>query len=375
MPYQSTAVIARSAGAPAEVVTISVPDPGPGEAVVRIAACGICRTDRHYRDGLIGDAFPYLLGHEAAGTVAAVGAGVTEVAAGDYVVLNWRAVCGQCRSCRRGQGQYCRATRNAEQQMIVATGPDAGRKLTPSLGIGGFTEYTLVAAGQCTRIDPAVPATVAGLIGCGITTGVGAAIHAAPVRPGDAVAVIGCGTVGCAAVLGAKMAGATQIIAVGRNADRLALATRLGATATVDARAGEVAEAIRQQTGGRGADVVIDAVGTTQTWRQAFDARDLAGTGVLVGLPAAAELLPDIPLAEVFGRGGAMKVSWYGDCLPARDFPLLADLYRAGRLPLDLFVSGTVGLDGAEGALAGMDGASGLRTVVLMPSSSAAASR
>lgn len=364
MTRLSSAAIVRTAGGPVEITQIAVPSPGPDEVLVRVRSCGVCRTDVHYRDGIIGNDFPYLLGHEAAGTVVETGPNVTEVAVGDDVILNWRAVCGQCRSCRRGRPELCFDTRHAEQKMTIASGPDSGTPLTPALGIGAFSEFTLVAAGQCTPINSAAPAAVAGLLGCGLMAGIGAAVNAAPVRRGDTVAVIGTGGVGCAAVVGAALAGATTIIAVGRSPERLAHAAALGATATVSILDGDPVAAIRRATGGFGADVVIDAVGTPETWKQAFYARDLGGTVVLVGLPVAGATLPDLPLQDVFSRGGALKASWYGDCLPSRDFPALIDLYLRGRLPLDAFVTDTVPLDQVGAALQDMSASHGLRTVV-----------
>src|ERR1700712_4133077 len=211
MSQQVRGVIARSKDQPVELVTINVPDPGPGEAVVAIGACGVCHTDLHYRNGGISPDFPFLLGHEAAGVVESVGEGVTEVAPGDYVILNWRAVCGQCRACRRGRPQYCFAPPNAQQKMKLGDGTE----LSPALGIGAFAEKTLVAAGQCTKVDPAAPPEVAGLLGCGVMAGLGAAINTGGVGRGDSVAVIGCGGVGDAAIAGARLAGAAVIIAVG----------------------------------------------------------------------------------------------------------------------------------------------------------------
>src|SRR5690349_2834459 len=186
---QVKAVVARERGKPVEVVTINVPDPGPGEAVVKVQTCGVCHTDLHYREGGINDDFPFLLGHEAAGVVEAVGPDVTGVAPGDFVVLNWRAVCGECRACKRGDLHYCFNTHNATQKMTL----EDGTPLSPALGIGAFAEKTLVAAGQCTRIDDDVDPAAAGLLGCGIMAGIGAAINTAPVRRGQSVAVIGCG--------------------------------------------------------------------------------------------------------------------------------------------------------------------------------------
>ncbi|MFC5663732.1 S-(hydroxymethyl)mycothiol dehydrogenase [Kitasatospora misakiensis] len=361
MAQQVKAVIARAKGAPVEVTTIVVPDPGPGEAVVRIQACGVCHTDLHYREGGINDEFPFLLGHEAAGIVETVGEGVTEVAPGDFVVLNWRAVCGQCRACRRGRPQYCFNTHNAKQKMTLLDGTE----LSPALGIGAFAEKTLVAAGQCTKVDPAASPAVAGLLGCGVMAGIGAAINTGDVGRGDSVAVIGCGGVGGAAVLGSRLAGAAKIIAVDIDDRKLATAAKLGATHTVNSTTTDPVEAIRELTGGHGADVVVEAVGRPETYRQAFYARDLAGTVVLVGVPTP-EMKLELPLLDVFGRGGALKSSWYGDCLPSRDFPMLIDLYLQGRLDLGAFVSETIELDAVEQAFERMHHGDVLRSVVVL---------
>ncbi|BAJ26501.1 MULTISPECIES: S-(hydroxymethyl)mycothiol dehydrogenase [Kitasatospora] len=353
-------VIARAKGAPVEVVPVVVPDPGPGEAVVRVQACGVCHTDLHYREGGINDEFPFLLGHEAAGVVESVGEGVDEVAPGDYVILNWRAVCGRCRACKRGRPWYCFATHNAKQRMTL----EDGTELSPALGIGAFAEKTLVAAGQCTKVDPAASPAAAGLLGCGVMAGLGAAINTGQVGRGDSVAVIGCGGVGNAAVVGSLLAGAGRIIAVDVDDRKLETARQLGATHTVNSRTVDPVAAIRELTGGNGADVVIEAVGRPETYRQAFYARDLAGTVVLVGVPTP-EMTLELPLLDVFGRGGALKSSWYGDCLPERDFPMLIDLYLQGRLDLDAFVSETIPLDGVEEAFARMHRGEVLRSVVV----------
>jgi S-(hydroxymethyl)mycothiol dehydrogenase len=359
MTTEVRGVVAPGKGLPVEIATVLVPDPGPGEALVRVQACGVCHTDLHYREGGIGDDFPYLLGHEAAGRVEAVGSDVTSVAPGDFVILNWRAVCGQCRACKRGRPWYCFNTHNAAQKMTLAD----GTPLSPALGIGAFVEQTLVAAGQCTKVNPAVPAEVAGLLGCGVMAGLGAAINTAPVTLGDSVAVIGCGGVGNGAVLGARLAGARTIIAVDIDPRKLEWAREFGATDVIDSRQTDPVDGIRALTGGNGADVVIEAIGRPETYQQAFYARDLAGTVVLVGVPTP-EMRLDLPLLDVFGRGGALKSSWYGDCLPERDFPLLTDLYLRGRLPLEKFVSETIALDAVEEAFAKMQRGDVLRSVV-----------
>jgi S-(hydroxymethyl)mycothiol dehydrogenase len=360
MTHQVRAVVARGKGAPVSLETIIVPDPGPGEALVKIEACGVCHTDLHYREGGINDDFPFLLGHEAAGVVESVGEGVTDVAPGDFVILNWRAVCGQCRACQRGRSQYCFNTHNAKQKMTLLDGTE----LSPALGIGAFAEKTLVAAGQCTKVDRAASAAAAGLLGCGVMAGIGAAINTGNVGRGDSVAVIGCGGVGDAAIAGARLAGAAKIIAVDIDERKLDTAKKLGATHTVNSRQGDPVEAIRELTGGFGADVVIEAVGRPETYKQAFYARDLAGTVVLVGVPTP-EMKLELPLLDVFGRGGALKSSWYGDCLPSRDFPMLIDLYLQGRLDLDAFVTETIALEDVEKAFERMHGGDVLRSVVV----------
>ena len=352
-------VIARSKGEPVEVTTVLVPDPGPGEALVAVQACGVCHTDLHYREGGIGDDYPYLLGHEAAGVVEAVGDGVTSVAPGDFVILNWRAVCGECRACRRGRPWYCFATHNATQKMTL----EDGTVLSPALGIGAFVDKTLVAAGQCTKVDPAVPPEVAGLLGCGVMAGLGAALNTAPVTRGDSVAVIGCGGVGDAAILGAQLAGARTIIGVDVDPRKLEWAKEFGATHVINSRETDPVERIQELTGGNGADVVIEAIGRPETYLQAFYGRDLAGIVVLVGVPTP-DMRLEAPLLDFFGRGGALKSSWYGDCLPERDFPMLTDLYRQGRLPLDKFVTETIALDQVEPAFAKMERGEVLRSVV-----------
>jgi S-(hydroxymethyl)mycothiol dehydrogenase len=354
-------VVSRGKGAPVTLEEIIVPDPGPGEAVVAVQACGVCHTDLHYREGGINDDFPFLLGHEAAGVVESVGPGVTGVAPGDFVVLNWRAVCGECRACRRGRPWYCFATHNATQKMTLAD----GTPLSPALGIGAFADKTLVAAGQCTRVDPAARPEAVGLLGCGVMAGLGAAMFTGEVGLGDSVAVFGCGGVGCAAIAGARLAGATTIIAIDLDAGKLAAATTFGATHTVDASALDPVEAVRGLTDGNGADVCIEAVGNPKVMEQAFYARDLAGTLVQVGVPTP-EMRIELPMIEFFGRGGALKPSWYGDCLPDRDFPKLVDLYLAGRLDLDLFVTETIALDGVEEAFARMQRGEVLRSVVVL---------
>lgn len=360
MVNQVKGVIARARGGPVKVETVLVPDPGPGEALVRVQACGVCHTDLHYREGAITDSFPFLLGHEASGVVEKVGADVSNVSPGDFVVIAWRAPCGTCRSCLRGRPWYCFASRNAHQTMTLAD----GTPLSPALGIGAFSELTLVDAGQAVKVNPQARPEVAGLVGCGIMAGLGAAINTGGVTRGDSVAVIGCGGVGDAAIAGSRLAGANTIIAVDVDDRKLEWAREFGAAHTINSTRTDPLEAIRQLTGGNGVNVAIEAVGKPETYCQAFYARDLAGTVVLVGVPSP-EMMIELPLLEVFGRGGSLKSSWYGDCLPTRDFPMLIDLYLQGRLDLERFVSETISLDGVEEAFHKMERGEVLRSVVV----------
>ena len=360
MPHSVRGVVAKAKGEPVSIESIEVPDPGPGEVLIEVQACGVCHTDLHYREGAISDDFPFLLGHEAAGLVEEVGEGVTNVAPGDFVILNWRAVCGDCRSCRRGRPWYCFATHNATRKMTLD-----GQALSPALGIGAFAEKTLVAAGQATRVDPAARPEAAGLVGCGVMAGLGAAMNTGAVGRGDSVAVFGCGGVGNAAIEGSRLAGAHTIIAVDIDARKLEMATEFGATHTIDSSQVDPVEAIRALTDGNGVDVAIEAIGLPVTYEQAFYSRDLAGTVVLVGVPNPAMKI-ELPMIEVFGRGGSLKSSWYGDCLPSRDFPMLIDLYLQGRLDLDRFVSETIDLGDVEEAFAKMERGEVLRSVVVL---------
>jgi len=361
MTQTARGVIARTKAQPIELVDIVIPAPGAGEVVVDVLACGVCHTDLTYRDGGINDEFPFLLGHEAAGTVESVGPGVSSVEPGDFVILNWRAVCGQCRACRRGRSHLCFDTFNASAAMTLLD----GTPLTPALGIGAFADKTLVHQGQCTKVDPAADPAAAGLLGCGVMAGLGAAINTGAVSRDDTVAVIGCGGVGDAAIAGARLAGAKRIIAVDTDSRKLDWAREFGATHTINASQLDAVKTIQDLTDGNGADVVIDAVGRPETWKQAFYARDLAGTVVLVGVPTP-DMTLEMPLIDFFSHGGSLKSSWYGDCLPERDFPTLISLYLQGRFPLDKFVSERIGLGDIEEAFHKMHAGEVLRSVVVL---------
>lgn len=358
-----TGIIAREQGAPVEETNIVIPAPGANDVIVDIQACGVCHTDLAYRDGDIEDAYPFLLGHEAAGVVSEVGSDVTHVEKGDFVVLNWRAVCGECRACKRGEPQYCFATFNASKKMTL----EDGTELTPALGIGAFASKTLVHEGQCTKVNPEEDPAAAGLLGCGIMAGLGAAVNTAAIKRGESVAVWGCGGVGGAAIAGASLNNATTVIAVDVDKKKLDWAKELGATHVIDSSGmseDEVIEKVRELTDGFGADVTIDAVGIQPTWRQAFYSRDLAGRMVMVGVPNLTDHI-DIPAIDFYSRGGSLRPAWYGDCLPERDFPAFVDLHLQGRFPLDRFVSERIGLGDVEKAFDTMKAGEVLRSVVV----------
>ena len=362
MGHQVRGVIARTQERPVELVTVLVPDPGPGEVLVRVQACGVCHTDLHYREGAINNEFPFLLGHEASGKVEAVGSDVTNVAPGDFVVLAWRAPCGQCRSCLRGRPWYCFDSRNASQKMTL----EDGTPLSAAIGIGAFAEVCLVAAGQAVKVDPAARPEAAGLVGCGIMAGFGAIVNTARVERGDTVAVFGCGGVGNAAIHAAALVGARKVIAVDIDQRKLALARDLGATEVVDSSQVNPVTAVRELTDGFGADVTVEAVGHPEVMKQAFHARDHAGTMVQVGVPNP-QMRVDLRMLDFYGRGGSLRPAWYGDCLPTRDFPILIDLYLRGRYDLDRFVSETIALDQVEEAFHRMERGEVLRSVVVLP--------
>jgi S-(hydroxymethyl)mycothiol dehydrogenase len=353
--------IAREPGKPATIEEFTIDSPGPGEALVRIIASGVCHTDLSAKNGVFGtEGFPFLLGHEGSAVVEQVGEGVTNVAPGDHVILAWRAPCGNCRFCLVGQPHLCAASLNAEKRMQTSD----GELLTPILGIGTFCTHTLVHSRQCVKYDPALPPEQMSLIGCGVMTGVGAALYTAGVRPGTSVAVFGCGGVGDSVIMGARLAGATTVIGVDIDPQKLEWAKGYGATHTVDASAGDAVAAIKGLTGGFGVNYSFEAVGRPETTLQAILCRDLAGTCVIIGVAGPSSTIQTFPLGDFFNLGGSLRVSWYGDCLPTRDFPLLAEWYRQGKLDLDGLVTRTIALEEVEEAFHAMERGETLRSVI-----------
>jgi len=356
---QTPGVVARRLGHPSALEEVSVDDPGPGEVRLRLLAAGVCHSDLHALSGHMGSDFPYLLGHEGCGVVESIGPGIEEARLGERVVVFWRAPCGRCRFCLRGQTDRCAEVRQPGPRLHDRS----GAVLTPALRAGTFVSHTVVQSAQAVAIDPDLPAEIAALIGCGVATGVGAALRTARVAAGDRVAVIGCGAVGLSVVQGARLAGAAQIIAVDLKQEKLDLAAAFGATHQLLAGAGPVAAGVRELTGGFGVDHCFDVVGRPETLAEALSCCDDAGCAVLVGVPP-----PDVdfsvPLSRLWGRRRGLLTSWYGNCLGPRDFPLLAAWYRQGRLKLDEMVSRRISLDQVEDAFKDMREGKGLRSVI-----------
>jgi S-(hydroxymethyl)mycothiol dehydrogenase len=355
----ASGVVVRTPNSPARVETILVEPPGPGEILVRIVATGVCHSDLHAKLGNFGTEFPYLLGHEATGIVEALGPGVTRPAVGDAVLLCWRAPCGGCRFCAAGNPTYCAAPVTAQPRMRTTDGAVLGRVL----GLGTFCTHTVVAAAQALPVSPELSPAALSLIGCGVATGVGAALRAAAVRPGSTVAVFGCGAVGVSVIQGARLAQASRIVAVDLVPRKLEWARAFGATDVIDARAGNPAKQIRALTG-HGVDYAFEAVGLPETLGQALASCDLGGVCTLIGVPAPkAELT--LSLSRFFYSRANLRATFYGDCLPSRDFPILIDLYRRGALRLDELISERVTLDDAEAAFAAMERGETLRSIII----------
>jgi S-(hydroxymethyl)mycothiol dehydrogenase len=362
MPTKARGIISHQPKGRLKVEEFTIDEPGPNEVLVRILASGVCHTDYGVKEGVYGSqGFPFLLGHEGAGVIEAVGPGVSQHQVGDHVILAWRAPCGRCRFCRTGKPNFCAASLNAERRMRTLD----GTLLNPVLGIGTFCTHTLVHADQAVGYDPALPAPQMSLIGCGVMTGVGAALYAAGVRPGTSAAVFGCGGVGDSVIQGAKLAGATTIIAVDIDPRKLEWAKDFGATHTVNAREVDPIARIKELTNGHGVNYSFEAVGRPETLEQALFCRDLAGTCVFIGVPGPGPTLT-LDLQRFFDLGGHFCVSWYGDCLPTRDFPMLAEWYRQGQLKLDEVVSSRIRLEDVEDAFAAMERGEVLRSVIVL---------
>jgi len=352
-------VVARSALAPIQVEDVLVGEPGPNELRVRILATGLCHSDLHCAHGVFGQDFPYLLGHEAAGIVEQVGEGVVSPAEGSYVALAWHAPCGECVSCMEGRPNHCLQSLAAPSRMVTRE----GLTLTAASTLGTFCTHTVVAASQAIPIPTGVPPTSACLVGCAVATGVGAALQTARVRPGSSVAVFGCGGVGINVIQGARIAGAQQIVAVDLADEKLELARQFGATETINGSDGDAVTRVQRLTGKRGVDYCFEVAGSTATLEQAIACIAVHGTCVIVGVPAQEARL-SLAVDELYWHAGTIVTSWYGDCVPARDFPMLFGWYLDGSLKLDELVTRTIELEAAPEAMAQIGGADTLRSVI-----------
>lgn len=355
------AAVVREAHGPIRIEEVPLRDPAGDEVAVEVTACGLCHSDVHFMHGTSGTAFPYVLGHEVAGRVAALGPDATGLQVGDTVVVAPMVACGRCRHCVAGRAAACPDRLLRRPPIPLEDGVPA----SGVLGVGGLAERVLVPARNAIPLDPRVPPAVAALLGCGVPSGYGAAVHTAGVGPADEVVVIGCGGVGVAAVAGAAAAGAARIVAVDVSAAKLAAATAFGATDVVDASAGDPVAAVRDLTGGRGADVVLDAVGGARTFATAVGMRASGSRLVVVGAPRTGEVA-ELGLRELFLTGGSIRVSIWGDCDAARDLPVLAARYLDGSLPLDRYLTGTFALDQAQEGYDRLLAGEGLRGVVVL---------
>ncbi|HET9115095.1 MAG TPA: alcohol dehydrogenase catalytic domain-containing protein [Gaiellaceae bacterium] len=356
-------VYAEPDAAPA-VEELTVDPPGPREVLVRVLACGLCHSDLHIVETKgWGSHFPILLGHEGAGVVEEVGSDVTSVSPGDRVVIAWRAPCGDCPQCRRGDPRRCSSQLRARRRVHRAVD---GALLTPVLRCGTFANHAVVHEACAVKIPDELPLEQASLLACGFSTGAGAALWATPVRAGSAVAVIGCGGVGLATVQGALLRDAGQIVAVDVAREKLEHARALGATDVVDATGGDPVEAVRELTGGRGVEFAFAVAGGAQGLAQAIRMCAYAGTATLVGLALPGSRL-DIDLdTEFFGPKVTIATTHGGDTIPQEDFPFLAQAALDGRIDLGRFVTSTISLDEVPERLPRIGERGEIRTVALL---------
>jgi S-(hydroxymethyl)mycothiol dehydrogenase len=355
-------VYAEPDTAPA-VEELAVDPPGPREVLVRVQACGLCHSDLHVvQTKGWGTRFPILLGHEGAGVVEEVGSDVTSVAPGDRVVVAWRAPCGECPQCLRGDPRRCSSQLRAKRRLHRAVD---GALLTPVLRCGTYADQAVVHEACAVKIPAALPIEQAALLGCGFSTGAGAALWATPVREGAAVAVIGCGGVGLAVVQGALLRGAERIIAVDVAPEKLGHARAFGATDVVDASAGDPVEAVRELTGGRGVEFAFSAIGQNSGLTQAIQMCGYAGTATLVGMPKPGKKLHADLFADIFSPKVTVTVTHGGDTIPQEDFPFLAQAALDGRIDLARFVTSTISLDEVPERLSRIGERGEIRTVAM----------
>lgn len=355
------AIVLRKAGQPTAVEELALRPLGDTEVRVQLRASGVCHSDLSLRDGAIPTLLPSTLGHEGAGVVAEVGAGVTTVSPGDHVVLTWNVPCRACPHCLRGEAQLC--VHGYDHAYGGPYAESAGGPVWPGMGVGSLAEETLLPAAAVVPVDESLPLDHAALLGCGVTTGVGAVMRTAAVRPGHTVLVIGCGGVGLAAIQGARLAGAARIIAADRMSGQLPAAAANGATDTIDAGEADLVAAVRDLTAGAGVDHGIEVVGKPATMRLAFEATRRGGKVTLVGAAGIAEEVA-FPALSLMADGKTVQGSVYGASDPARDIPVLAELAQRGRLDLEALVTRRIGIDDVETAFTDMAAGRGARSVV-----------
>ncbi|MGW0412805.1 Zn-dependent alcohol dehydrogenase [Streptomyces collinus] len=355
------AAVLPAIGAPLEITGIDLPEPGPGQVRVRLAAAGVCHSDLSLSNGTMRVPVPAVLGHEGAGTVVSVGEGVTHLAPGAPVVLNWAPACGDCHACALGEVWLCANALNGAAGVHARTAD--GTELHPGLNVAAFAEETVVAASCVLPLPDGVPLTDAALLGCAVLTGYGAVHHAARVRRGETVAVFGAGGVGLATLQSARIAGASRIIAVDVSPAKEELARAAGATDFVVA-SDTTAREIRALTGKQGADVAIECVGRAATIRAAWDSTRRGGRTTVVGIGGKDQEVTFNAL-EIFHWGRTLSGCVYGNTDPARDLPVLAEHVREGRLDLSALVTERIGLDGIPAAFENMLAGKGGRALVV----------
>ena len=357
------AAVLHAFGQPLVVEDLELDPPKAGELAVRMAASGVCHSDLHVAQGIHPTSLPVVLGHEGAGVVEEVGPGVVGLAPGDHVLLTWLPYCGHCRQCVRGRPNRCENTAWYDATMEDGTCRfhRNGRPIH-HYNTSSFAERSVVPARTAVKVDPSLPLTELALMGCAVMTGVGAVLNTAQVRPGDTVAVVGCGGVGLNVVQGARIAGAAAIVAVDVVPGKLELARELGATHVVDASTCDAVEAVRELVPG-GVDHAFEALGRPETIDTTLALTGRGGQAVLIGMAPPDARVPldalTMTLEERCVRG-----SWYGSCVPLRDLPLLIELYRSGRLRLDPLIT-TCTLDDVNDAFRRMEAGETARSVIV----------
>lgn len=352
------AAVLEEHGMPLRVRQVDITGPREGQVRVRIAASGVCHSDLSVQNGTLLHPVPTVLGHEGSGIVTELGPGVTGLEVGDHVVLSWITPCGSCHACRRGESHLCP---NGASHMLSDHLSADGETLIPGQGLATFAEETIVPEVAAVRIDEDIPLDVAALVGCGVTTGVGAVLNTARVAPGSNVLVVGCGGVGLSAVQGARLAGALHIVAVDPVSSKRDTALRLGATHAVSPE--DLPEALRDVTGGPGFDYAFEVVGIPETIRTAWEATRSGGTTVVVGAGSMTGKVEFSPF-ELFYFERSLRGCVYGSAVPARDFPRMLEYWRQGRLDLESLVSHHIDLDDVNSAFDAMQSGETVRSVI-----------